>query len=72
MILTLLRLSLARALLWLAAPVLSAAEWLLADKPDRAVPKSHANLRPADLMLLGWIVGVGIAGVWIGIVWRAA
>lgn len=26
----------------------------------------------ADLFLLASIVGVGIAGVWVGIVWRAA
>lgn len=28
-------------------------------------------LRPIELMLLASIVGTGIAGLWIGICWRA-
>ncbi|PWJ73858.1 hypothetical protein C7441_12542 [Pseudaminobacter salicylatoxidans] len=31
-----------------------------------------ASMSPAELLLLGSIVGVGIAGVWVGIVWRVA
>lgn len=30
------------------------------------------SLRSVDLFLLASIVGVGIAGIWLGIVWRAA
>lgn len=30
------------------------------------------QLRPVELVLLASILGVGIAGVWIGMVWRAA
>lgn len=33
---------------------------------------NSSALSAADLFLLASIVGVGIAGVWVGIVWRAA
>lgn len=47
-------------------------------KPRSPAASGRCNLLPAmapmfaaDLFLLASIVGVGIAGVWIGIVWRA-
>ncbi|PWJ75254.1 hypothetical protein C7441_12136 [Pseudaminobacter salicylatoxidans] len=75
MIIALLRITLARGLLKLSDAILAVVEWLLyrgPEKSDRVVPKGRAHLQPAELLLLGSIVGVGIAGVWIGIVWRAA
>jgi len=65
------RVALARGLLKLSDAILAVVEWLL-QQPGLAVPKSHARLRPADLMLLASILGAGIAGIWVGIVWRAA
>jgi hypothetical protein len=41
-------------------------------RPEMFIPWiNFSSLSSADLFLLASIVGVGIAGVWIGIVWRA-
>lgn len=75
MIIALLRITLARGLLKLSEAILAVVEWLLyryPEQPDRVVPKGRVHPQPAELLLLGSIVGVGIAGVWIGIVWRVA
>lgn len=42
------------------------ADYLAGQRPARA------PMSAADLFLLASILGVGIAGVWIGMVWRAA
>lgn len=47
------------------------ASGLLLPESPRNCGNSPA-LSAADLFLLASIVGVGIAGVWLGIVWRAA
>lgn len=41
-------------------------------RPESLTNSSNSSaLSSADLFLLASIVGVGIAGVWLGIVWRA-
>lgn len=70
---------------WMALQVGRWAEWhdhraseaLARVRQGLRVQESVSSLRPSpalsapDLFLLAAIVGVGIAGVWVGIVWRA-
>ncbi|AWC25480.1 hypothetical protein CO731_04977 [Aminobacter sp. MSH1] len=71
---------------WMALQVGRWAEWH-DDRASEALARVRQGLRAsesiqhsghssamsaADLFLLASIVGVGIAGVWVGIVWRVA
>ncbi|MBB4653282.1 hypothetical protein GGQ99_005067 [Aminobacter niigataensis] len=39
--------------------------------PELFAHRANSSLSAADLFLLASIVGVGVAGVWVGMVWRA-
>lgn len=59
---------------WMALQVGRWAEWHdhRASEALARVRLGPAPMSAADLFLISSIVGVGIAGVWIGVVWSAA